>query len=178
MKKICSQCHSEKELSLFYKNSKSKDGFRNNCKTCQNLTRDLWANKNKDKLEKAVKIYRQREDIKQKRVLLQKKWREKNLHWELWYKAKQRGLEQDLPFDIEPSDVIIPTHCPILGIELHIAKKNIGDSSPTIDKIFPEKGYVKNNIIVISAKANRIKNNSSVDELKKVYEWYKEQKYE
>lgn len=45
--------------------------------------------------------------------------------------------------------------------------KNVGiqNDSPTIDKIIPNLGYVKGNVWVISAKANRMKSNATVEEL-------------
>lgn len=178
MSKKCSKCKVEKPLGEFYKNRASKDGCRADCKKCMNLIRDNWAKLNKDKLQQFSKAYRKREDIKEKRNINQKVWRENNLNWELWYKARRRSTEQSLPFDITPADVIIPTHCPVLGIELFTSKQKIGDNSPTVDKIFPELGYIKTNIIVISAKANRIKNNGTIDDIEKVYNWYRKQKYE
>jgi hypothetical protein len=178
MNKICNTCNIEKPLDLFYKDRKSKDGFRNNCKTCQDISRSIWSEKNKERSEQTSKIYRKRKDVKERRNSYQKEWRKNNLYWELWYKAKKRSIDKSLPFDIEPKDIKIPSHCPILGIELFITENNIGDNSATIDKIFPEMGYIKGNIIVISAKANRIKNNSTIEELEKVYNWYKKQKYE
>ena len=37
---------------------------------------------------------------------------------------------------------------------------------PTLDRIDSNKGYIKENIQVISFKANRLKNNATIDELK------------
>jgi hypothetical protein len=36
MNKICTECGDEKDVSFFYKRSDTKDGYRNNCKECQN----------------------------------------------------------------------------------------------------------------------------------------------
>lgn len=93
-------------------------------------------------------------------------------HW-LLMKAKERARRKDIEFDIEDSDVIIPTHCPILGIEL---KPNVGgkrptDNSPTLDRIDNTKGYVKGNVQVVSYRANTIKGDSSLEELLKVTTW-------
>jgi len=35
--KICSSCGEEKDLLNFYKRSDSNDGYRSNCKSCQNI---------------------------------------------------------------------------------------------------------------------------------------------
>ena len=41
-----------------------------------------------------------------------------------------------------------------------------------MDRRRPEEGYVKENVIVISNRANSIKLDASTDELKKIYEFY------
>lgn len=35
MKKICNECNEEKEISEFYKNKKTKDGYETKCKKCR-----------------------------------------------------------------------------------------------------------------------------------------------
>lgn len=44
------------------------------------------------------------------------------------------------------------------------------------NRISPENGYVKDNVVVISYKANRIKNNATLNELEKVFLWLKSAK--
>jgi len=79
-----------------------------------------------------------------------------------------------LPFDLDESDLIIPEFCPVLGIPIFFEDGNGPKShSPSIDRLIPSKGYVKGNIHVISRKANRIKNDATLDELEKVYKWLK-----
>lgn len=48
------------------------------------------------------------------------------------------------------------------------------DNIPSVDRIIPSNGYVNGNIIIVSNRANRIKNDATLDELKKVYEYYRE----
>lgn len=85
--------------------------------------------------------------------------------------AKTRARKQGLAFNIEVSDIVIPTHCPVLGIELKAGKGRKISSSPVLDRIIPAKGYTKGNIAVISDRANHIKSNASLDELEKLTIW-------
>ena len=84
-----------------------------------------------------------------------------------------------VPFDLEPQDIknkldLASTKCPVLGVNMEISKlgsKN-NDSTASIDRIDPKKGYVKDNIIVVSMRANRIKSDATVDEIRKVADFY------
>lgn len=95
----------------------------------------------------------------------------------LWAGAKCRAKAQAVPFDITQDEVkelvVDLTHCPVLKIELCWTNSKMLDNSPTLDKIVPELGYVKGNIAVISQRANRIKNNATVDELGKIWCWFR-----
>lgn len=37
--KVCKKCNAEKSLTEFYKHSKSKDGYRDNCKECVKMAK-------------------------------------------------------------------------------------------------------------------------------------------
>jgi hypothetical protein len=76
-------------------------------------------------------------------------------------RAKRKGLE----FSITRDDILIPTHCPILGIELFNTPRRKTDNTPSLDRIDNTKGYIPGNIHVISDRANRIKSNATVAEL-------------
>ncbi len=83
--------------------------------------------------------------------------------------ARRRAKEAGIPFDITPEDVVIPTTCPILGIPLRRSSQSGGDdNSPSLDRIIPEKGYVRGNIVVMSKRANNAKNNLTGEELLKI----------
>lgn len=88
----------------------------------------------------------------------------------LWMKAKRRAKASGLPFDIEPEDIKIPSHCPALGIPIEILSKD-PDHSVTVDRLVNHRGYVKGNIAVISRKANRIKNSATAQELIRISRW-------
>lgn len=88
------------------------------------------------------------------------------------HNAKGRARRNNLPFNLEEADIVIPDYCPILGIKLESQSKQHA-GSPTLDKIVPELGYVKGNVQVISHRANLIKSDASIEELEKVIEFLK-----
>lgn len=77
------------------------------------------------------------------------------------YRAKKRGLEHTITIE----DVVIPELCPLLQVEMI---KNT-DTAPSLDRIDSSKGYVKDNVMVISRKANVIKNDSTFEEFETIY---------
>jgi hypothetical protein len=88
-------------------------------------------------------------------------------------KAKERAKKRGLRFDLSKEDVVVPAVCPVLGIKLE-HKKGGGpqDASPTIDRIDNALGYVKGNVIVVSCRANRIKNDATPSELRAIVGFY------
>jgi hypothetical protein len=85
--------------------------------------------------------------------------------------AKHRATRAGVPFTITEADVVVPTHCPALGIPLAPNAGIAGPNSPSLDRINPRKGYVPGNVVVISMKANRIKSDASADEILAVGRW-------
>lgn len=77
------------------------------------------------------------------------------------------NLTAEYMFDLFPKD----SRCPILGIEMKWGNDNRA-STPSVDRIVPDKGYVKGNVVWISHRANRLKSNASLDELKKLNSFY------
>jgi len=83
----------------------------------------------------------------------------------------------DKEFDLAVEDILpLPTHCPVLGIELDYGrKKHVMDNSPSLDRLNSTRGYVKGNVAVISHRANRIKNEGTVEEHESVVAYMKRQ---
>jgi hypothetical protein len=79
---------------------------------------------------------------------------------------KRRAQKLNVPFDLEPADLVLPDVCPIFGKPLYYGAGRDYDWSPSVDRIIPSLGYIKTNVHVISARANRIKNDSTLEELK------------
>ncbi len=88
------------------------------------------------------------------------------------YGAKARAKNKNIEFNVCIDDLLpLPTHCPILGIELNYEGtqgKGFFNDSPSIDRIDSTKGYIKGNVMIISWRANRIKADSTVEELRKL----------
>jgi len=104
-------------------------------------------------------------------------WEKDNPQKVLLFHSKTRAKKKGLPFNLEVEDIVIPEKCPILGIKLKRGK-GIGGaiaSSPSLDRIIPEKGYTKGNVQVISHRANQIKSDATADELMAVAKYCKEQ---
>ncbi len=94
-----------------------------------------------------------------------RKYREAHPERVLLRSAKIRAKHRNLEFSIDESDVIIPEKCPYLGIDLSMDKTTNKDIRPSLDRIDPNKGYVKGNVQVISWRANLLKNDSCAEEL-------------
>lgn len=81
-------------------------------------------------------------------------------------RIKASALKSGIPFDISPRDLIYVSTCPILGITLENNDlKSDRNSSPSVDRMIPELGYIKGNVRIISSLANRMKNNANRGEI-------------
>lgn len=116
-----------------------------------------------------TKPYRERNKnkLREKR----KEWDRKNPVKSMLQRARRRAREFGLEFDLKPENVVIPDSCPVLGIPLDRFGGDL-DSIPSLDRIDNSKGYVPGNVVVVSFRANRIKGNSTIEELRKVAEYY------
>jgi hypothetical protein len=149
-------------LSAFHKDKHSPDGLKSMCRVCASRKAQAWrAERAKDPEWRA-------------------KFNEGNTRYrnaagkvgQLYSAAKQRAQKKGIPFTITKEDIIIPDVCPILGIPIIAGKgrKSDGlvgatDNSPSIDRIDNSKGYVPGNIVVISWRANYLKNTATLEEL-------------
>jgi hypothetical protein len=86
------------------------------------------------------------------------------------YNMKARVIKHNLLFDIDELYLkkIFPkdNKCPLLGVNLENGKEKIHRFSPSLDRIIPEKGYIKGNVIFVSHRANTIKSNLSLNEMR------------
>ena len=103
-------------------------------------------------------------------------WRKANPEYCLVATARQRAKKRGIIITISKEDIIIPETCPVLNIPIICGQTRLSDNSPTIDRIDSSKGYTPDNIAVISMRANRIKNDGSLEEHEAIVNWLKERK--
>ena len=143
--KECRGCNQVLPISSFSIKQYNRDGYDHRCRTCNSST---W--------------YNRTTDDHRKRLLLTR--------------VKSKCKKRDIPFNLTYDDIIIPDTCPILGIPLMfgnaLKRASPTDNSPSLDRVIPSLGYVKGNVVVISQRANRIKNDSSLEELVKIVNYY------
>jgi len=85
-----------------------------------------------------------------------------------------------MEFSLTLEDIIIPEFCPVFGIRLESGfgmGRGIGldqrDRAPSVDRIDNAKGYTKDNIIIVSYRANRLKSDARVEEIETLAKFYR-----
>lgn len=139
---ICTTCKVEKPLTDFTANKKKRNGRSSSCRRCHQSLYPTTARYHVDNRGPLITLCRRR--------------------------ARKAGV----PCAISKSDLVIPDRCPVLGIPLSLGRGVCHAGSPTVDRLRPELGYVTGNINIISSKANRIKNNATLEELKALVAWW------
>lgn len=93
--------------------------------------------------------------------------------------AKARAEKKGLPFDLDKEYVrsICTLQCPVFGTPFVWHGKALRPDSPSLDRIEPNKGYVRGNVVVISVKANAIKSDATVEEIQTVADWLRNRAY-
>jgi hypothetical protein len=87
----------------------------------------------------------------------------------LRYRAARKAIDFDLDEEWLLSNR--PSKCSVLGIDLIYSSSDKHEPRlASVDRIDSNKGYTKDNCRVISYRANVLKNNASLDEIRKVYE--------
>jgi hypothetical protein len=187
MMKFCRKCGAVKPRGEFHVKSAAKDGLDGSCKDCTNAYKAKYYKSLNAEPRKGTCTHCGEEFL-----LLTKKrkfcsrncysnyystsvkrqiWEDKNLLTKMVYRIKHRAKKLGIEFDIEPGDLEVPEVCPVLGIPIMFNRgKGYSPTSPSVDRINPNKGYIKSNVRVISARANLLKSNATVEELTKVLE--------
>ena len=83
--------------------------------------------------------------------------------------SKSRATKNGIPHTITLEDIVIPEKCPILNVPIQLIRNSIW--APSLDQIQPGKGYTPDNIMVISRRANVLKNDMSKEEARLLADW-------
>lgn len=88
--------------------------------------------------------------------------------YRIWCNAHKRAKQKGIIFNLSIQDMPpIPKYCPILGIKIKENNKSAPlDSSPSLDRINPKLGYIIGNVRIICNRANRIKSDATLNELR------------
>lgn len=139
--RICYSCKQEKPLTcdFFNKASRHSCGFRRSCKECDRAYHRKYNRSLDGYITNALR------------------------------QARRRANDKDLEFDLTPEWVLAntPSKCPVLGLELErgCTEKS---RSPSIDRVDPSRGYTMDNCQIISQRANVLKNDANLEELRAV----------
>ena len=188
--KTCCCCGEEKPLEEFVKDNRRKDGRSTLCKECKRKRdRERYAKIKDDpeyhakKLEHSAK-YRQTHQEQIKKYSDEYNMRpeviERKSEWhqnkqlkrsistkiqDMLTRAKNRSIEKGVPFNLCKDDIEFVEVCPLLNIPLNWEGGPRDKNTPSLDRIIPEKGYVKGNVKIISNLANMMKSYANNEEL-------------
>lgn len=158
--KYCPICKKEKPLSEFYKHKNRKDGHSGQCAECIKTFSKKWY---RETIDERKKYY---ESTKERKKQYKSTIRNKNSLSGIKQRAKKKGLE----FNLTIEDIPLTAYCPVFGWLLERTNK-ANDKSPSVDRIDSTKGYTKDNIQILSNKANRMKQDATPEELLMFADW-------
>lgn len=175
----CIKCNKTLDFSNFHKKANSKTGYRSECKQCRKEYDLKRYEENKEEVKSKAREYYEKTkldpEIQEKKKIYRVQYYKNKCNNEyeryILARCKKRALKNNLEFNLEISDIVIPDTCPVLGIPLIKGQGKVTKNSPSVDRIDPNKGYTKDNIQVISQLANAMKSNASPEDLIKFAEW-------
>ena len=145
-----------------------------------------YRQKNKDKIAEKAKKYQQ--NNRDKIAEYGRKYRQKNPYqtqaYSLSNSARNRTKKKNIPIDFD--FISTPNmlnwlkrqpRCECCNVEFDIGIKNgkgRPPNSPSLDRFYPEKGYVKGNVFLICGRCNILKRDATVKELETIVAWMKQ----
>jgi len=151
--KKCNNCGLLKPVSQFNKRTASADGLQYQCSLCTTTRLKYFHSQQMETIDGHIAI--------------------------ILARIKSRSKKENIDFDLDINYLksIMQDKCPILGVQLTWCKRSgkPTKNSPSLDRLNPKKGYVSGNVSWISYRANRIKQDASLIELKKLVNWVEKQ---
>jgi len=168
----CSSCKQSKPVTEFPLNNKARSGYSSHCKICKktrygNQFQSYYA-ENKSRLNANTKAWREKKREEDPIDF----WVHNNL-----VAVKGRAKRNELAFDLDVEFLksIVVSHCPLLGCELIYGLKKDAEFSDrgrgaSLDRKDPKMGYTKENVWIVSYRANSIKQDATLEELELIVE--------
>ena len=103
MKKKCSKCKSNKDISMFYRNKAKQDGKQSHCKECHNEINSQWRKDNPDKYSKYNCSPRRNKEMKIKSKM---RSRQHRIDMSDRYIRDQLTMHTDLNSEDIPDDLV------------------------------------------------------------------------
>ena len=166
----CTQCGENKSFSCFSKKHTGKYGLSSQCKQCHTISERLGRGHG---IKDINLLTDKQKKVRKRRSELCKAASRKNPKKKLVIAAKNRAKIKNIEFNLTEDDLRIPETCPALGILLIQAKDRHNKHSPSVDRLDAAKGYTKENINIISFRANTIKSDATFEEFEAIYKWWK-----
>ncbi len=160
MDKKCSKCKIIKTLDDFYNHNVSKDGKTHHCKDCMTAYRKNNAEKQRLYMQNLRLM--DNEKVKDSK---NKSYRKLDPAIKAVTQARNRAKRKSIEFNLEVSKINVPTICPYLKVPFIIGEKGNYEYTYSIDRIDNSKGYLQDNIELITKKANSMKNSATKIEL-------------
>lgn len=102
-------------------------------------------------------------------------WKDPKVRWlelQLYQRMYHEGLRgeelQERRREVISHGIHLPDSCPVLRIPIRYGNSVAGidrNNAASVDRVNPSLGYIPGNVAILSLRANRLKNNSTVDEL-------------
>ena len=150
----------------------SKNYYSSQCKDCIRKYKKEHYQKNSIRIKENVKCYQN--NNKEAISISRKEYNKNNIEKYLLGKARNRANKKGIEFNISENDINISEYCPVFPwLKLEINYQIVRDNSPTIDRIDNTKGYTKENIQIISWKANKLKSNGTLKDFEYIVKYMK-----
>ena len=105
----------------------------------------------------------------------QRNWRDANPEKYLLRKAANHAKDVGREFNLIEEDIKIPDVCPVFKTPFEFSSQSEDrQNSPSIDRFDNSKGYIKDNINIISWRANKLKADGTLKEFEDLVNWMKE----
>lgn len=152
--KLCNKCKERKERSCFTKDRNKKDGLSTLCRDCRNKYQKELRASRPDVVE-GIKL-------RNERIYATPKGRAKSLYRAMLKRSVR--YDENVDFDVEfIEEKIRNGFCEVTGEEFTLDSNE--PNSPSIDRVVPDVGYIKDNVRVVTKRFNFLKREMSDLEL-------------